>query len=131
MGEESLVSEQESETFKFLDILDAGKYKPSMVIWHFFVDENRWRLLLAGPSFDKLLPKEQFQGYMKISEALAKANVQSLSVSDIELTRTDYPIFNVARTLINTGPDGRLRAHFKDNWISGIYVKDMVVIRSN
>jgi hypothetical protein len=130
MGEEALVESQIADTIALVKTLESQGDKPSSVVWYYFPDADEWRLILAGPSFDALLPKEESQAYQRIAEALSKAQVSSLTIGEIKLVSTDYPLLNAVRFLIGTAPDAMVRAHFKDNSVNGIFVKEMLVLRS-
>jgi hypothetical protein len=130
MGEEALVESQIADSVSLLRILDGQGDKPSAAVWHYFADADEWRLLIAGPSFDALLPKDESRAYQRVAEALSKAQVVSLSIGEIKVVRTDYPVLNATRFMLKTGPDAIVRAHFKDNRINGIFIKEMLVLRS-
>jgi hypothetical protein len=131
MGEEALVESQIADTIALVNVLETQGDKPSSVVWYYFPDAGEWRLLIAGPSFDALLPKEESRAYQKIAEALNKAQVTSITIGEIKLVRTDYPLLKAVRFLIGTPPDAMVRAHFKDNSVNGIFVKEMLVLRSS
>lgn len=131
MGEEALVESQITDTISLVKTLESQGDKPSIVIWYYFPDDDQWRLLLAGPSFDALLPKDQSRAYQRVAEALSKAGVTSLSIGEVKLIKTDYPLLNATRVLIGTPPDVMIRAHFKDNQVNGTFIKEMLVLRSS
>lgn len=131
MGEETLVESQISDSILLVKVLEDEGDKPSVVVWYYFPDAGEWRLLLAGPSFDALLPKEEARAYQRVAEALNKAQVKSLTIGEIKLVKTDYPLLKAMRFLIGTAPDAIVRAHFKDNSINGIFIKEMLVLRSS
>ncbi len=131
MGEETLVESEISDSISLVKSLEDQGDKPSTAIWYYFPDADEWRLLLAGPTFDALLPKEESRAYQKVAEALTNAQVTSLGIGEIKLVKTDYPLLRATRFLIGTSPDGIVRAHFKDNRINGIFIKEMLVLRSS
>ncbi len=131
MGEEALVESEISDSISLVKSLEDQGDKPSTVIWYYFPDADEWRLLLAGPTFDALLPQEESRAYQKVAEALTNAQVTSLGIGEIKLVKTDYPLLKATRFLIGTSPDGIVRAHFKDNRINGIFIKEMLVLRSS
>src|SRR2546421_171098 len=131
MGEEALVESQISDTISLVKILESQGDKPSTIIWYYFPDADEWRLPLAGPSFDALLPNQESRAYQKVAEALSKAEVTSLTIGEVKLIKTDYPLLNATRFLIGTPPDAIIRAHFKDNRVNGIFIKEMLVLRSS
>ena len=130
MGEEALVESQIADTAALVEALEHQGDKPSSVVWYYFSDAAEWRLLIAGPSFDALLPKEESRAYQKIAEALGRAQLASITIGEIKLVRTDYELLNAVRFIIGTGPDKLVRAHFKDNSVNGLFIKEMLVLRS-
>jgi hypothetical protein len=131
MGEETLVDSQISDSILLVKRLENQGDKPSAIVWYYFPDAGEWRLLLAGKSFDALLPREEAQAYQRVAEALNRSQVRSLTIGEIKLVPTDYPLLKAMRFLIATPPDAIVRAHFKDNSVNGIFIKEMVVLRSS
>lgn len=131
MGEETLVESEISDSISLVKTLESQGDSPSVVIWYYFSDAAEWRLLLAGPSFDSLLPKEESRAYQKVAEALTKAQANSLTIGEIKLVKTDYPLLKATRFLIGTPGDAIVRAHFKDNRVNGVFIKEMLVLRSS
>src|SRR5258705_3827603 len=131
MGEETLVESPISSSISLVKSLEGQGNKPSIVVWYYFPDAEEWRLLLAGPSFDALLAREESRAYQRVAEALNRAGVKSLTIGEIKLVKTDYPLLKAMRFLIGTPPDAIVRAHFKDNSINGIFIKEMLVLRSS
>jgi hypothetical protein len=131
MGEETLVESEISDSISLVKSLEEQGDKPSVIVWYYFPDAEEWRLLLAGPSFDALLPKEESRAYQRVAEALNRTQVKSLSIGEVKLVRTDYPLLKAMRSLIGTPPDAIVRAHFKDNSVNGIFIKEMLVLRSS
>ena len=131
MGEEALVESQISDSVLLIKSLEDDGDKLSTAIWYFFPDVGEWRLLLASQSFDALLPRDESRAYQKIAEALGKANLDSLTMSEIKLVRTDYPLLNATRHLIKTSSDAIIRAHFKDVSVNGTFIKEMLILRSS
>ena len=131
MGEETLVESQISDSISLVKSLEDQGDKPSAIVWYYFPDAEEWRLLLAGPSFDALLPKEESRAYQRVAEALSKAQGKSVTIGEIKLVKTEYPLLKATRFLIGTPPDAIVRAHFRDNSINGIFIKEMLVLRSS
>lgn len=131
MGEETLVESQISDSISLIKSLERAGDKPSTAIWYYFPDAGEWRLLLAGQSFDALLPKDESRAYQKIAEALNKAHLSSLTMSEVKLVRTDYPLLKATQHLIKTPADAITRAHFKDTSVNGTFIKEMLILRSS
>ena len=130
MVEEALVESQIADSVSLVRSLDNQGDKPSAVVWYYFPDAEEWRLLIAGPTFDALLPKEEARAYQRVAEALSMTQVDSLSIGEIKIVRTDYPMLNATRFLMKTDPDAIVRAHFRDNSVNGIFIKEMLILRA-
>jgi hypothetical protein len=130
MAEEALVESLIADSEALVKSLEDQGDKPRSVMWHYFSDADEWRLLVAGPSFDALLPKQEALAYQKIATAMNSAGLSSLSIGQIKIVRTDYPLLTTMRFVVGTGPDGTSRIHMKDNTINGTFVKEMLVLRS-
>jgi len=130
MAEEALVESSVTDSVKLLEELDKLGDTPSNVLWYFFSDAEVWRLLVAGRTFDLLLPKDESQAYQKIARAIENANLTSLSIADVKPVRTDDPLLVATKFVIKTPANGVVRAHFRDNTFNGIFVKEMLVLRA-
>jgi hypothetical protein len=131
MAEEMLVESQIADSVSLVKALDADHENPSYAAWNYFADDERWRLLIAGPTFDALLPQHQFQASRKLVDAFHKAELSSLGIGEISLVRTDDPLVRASRVLHGTAPDAIVRAHFRNNNINGVFIKEMLVLRSS
>lgn len=130
MGEKALVESQIADAIALIQKLDSEEAAPTFAIWYFYDDAAEWRLILAGPTFDALLPKQEPIAYRKVVEAMVAASLSSLAVSDIKLIRTDASLPKALRFLVRTGPNNIVRAHFTDTTLNGIFIKEMVILRS-
>jgi len=130
MGEKALVESQIADATRLIQKLDADGNSPSLVAWYFYDDAGEWRLLIAGPAFDALLPKQEPVAYRKLVEAMASLSLSSLSVSDLKLVGTNSPLPQALRILIRTGLTGIARAHFINTTLNGIFMKEMIILRS-
>jgi hypothetical protein len=130
MGETALVEGKVADAIQLIQKLDASGNGPSMAIWYFYDDADEWRLLIAGPTFDALLPKQEAVAYRKLVEAISGLSLSSLSVSDLKLMETKAPLAQSLRRLVGTGPTGIARAHFTNTTLNGIFIKEMIIMRS-
>jgi hypothetical protein len=130
MGEEALVETQIADAGALVAALDGLGFGPASALWHYFPDACQWRLLLGGRHFDELLPRAECRAYQQVAEALSASPVQSLTIAQVKLVRTDHALLQVARFLIRTPPDACIRAHFEDCVVNGMFIKAMVVLRS-
>ena len=125
-----MVESQIAESIALVQKLDSTGDNPTLVVWYFYDDVGEWRLLIAGPSFDALLPKQEPVAYRKIAEALTAANLSSLTMSEVKIIASQTPLPTAIKVLVGTGPTGIVRAHFQDTTLNGIFIKEMIVLRS-
>jgi hypothetical protein len=130
VGEEALVESQIEESIALVNALDRQGDSPTRAAWYFFPDANEWRLLIAGPTFDALLPEKEAQVYRNIAKAMESAQLAAVSIADVKVVRTDFPLLEATKFLIRTPSSGTVRAHFKDNTINGMFLKEMLVLRA-
>ena len=130
MAEEALVESLVADSVKLVEVLDKHGDSPSNALWYFFSDADEWRLLIAGRTFDGLLPKNEARAYQKIAGAIGKVSLGSLTIADVKLVRTDDPVLVATKFVVRTPAHGVVRAHFRDNTFNGIFVKEMLVLRA-
>src|SRR6266436_1193033 len=130
MGEEALVESQIADTIALVNILETQGDKPSSVVWYYFPDAGEWRLLIAGPAFDALLPKQESLAYRKVAEATVAVSLSSLTISDVKIIPSHFALPQALKRLIGTDATGIVRAHFSDTTLNGIFIKEMIVLRS-
>lgn len=131
MGEKSLVEGLITDSIQLVKNLDQSKNNPSLVVWYFYEDADEWRLLIAGQTFDQLLPKKEALAYQTISESISSSDLQSLSISLVKLVRSDDPLPKALGFLVGTPPDGIIQAQFTDTTLNGIFIKEIIIIRSH
>ncbi len=130
MAEEALVESLVSDSVKLVEELDKQGDVPSNALWYYFSDAEEWRLLVAGSTFDSLLPKNEGQAYQKVATAITKAALDSLTIADVKVVRTDDSLLVATKFAMQTPARGVVRAHFRDNTFNGIFVKEMLVLRA-
>lgn len=130
MAETALVDGLIEDSIELVKELDHSQYKPTKVIWYYYDDVDSWRLIIVNSELDKLLPKQEPLAYKYIAEAITRTNLSSLSISEIKLMRSDDPLIGALSFLMRTGADGFVRASFSDTTMNGIFIKDMVILRS-
>ncbi len=130
MGQEALVEGQIADAVALIQKLDSAGLSPTQAAWYFYDDANEWRLLLAGPAFDALLPKQETIAYRKLAEAMSDLSPASLTLSDVKLLSSQSPLLQALRVLVGTPATAIVRAHFSDTTLNGIFIKDMIILRS-
>lgn len=130
MGEKTLVEGLLDDSIELVKKLDVSNDAPTLAAWYFYEDADQWRLLIAGPPFDQLLPKNEPIAYQKISEAISAAGLQSLSISMVKLIQTGDPLSKALHFLLRTPPNGIMKANFSNTTLNGIFIKEMIILRS-
>jgi len=130
MGENALVESQISDSIALVKQLDSGGDSPTLAAWFFYDDAGEWRLLISGPSFDSLLPKQEPVAYRKAVEAITAAHLSSLTISEVKIVASQSALPQTVRMLIRTDPKGIARAHFTDTMINRLFIKEMIVLRA-
>lgn len=130
MGEAALVESQVADAIALVEQLDSEAHAPKLAVWYYYDDVDEWRLLVAGPHFDELLPKQEALAYRQLVDAMGRRQLSSLTLSAVKLLRTDSPLPLALKQLIGTGTTGTTRAHFIDTTLNGIFIKEMIVLRS-
>lgn len=130
MGEKALVESQLADTKNLLEALDAAGRGPTLAVWYFYEDVDAWRLIIAGPTYDALLPKQEPVAYQGLAETLLTVAPASVSISDFKLLQTSSPLVQALRFLMRTSPNTITRAHFTNTTLNGIFMKEMIIVRS-
>jgi len=129
MGGTLLVDDKVDNAVELVKSLDAKGHAPTLAVWLYYEDVDRWRLLLGGPAFDALRPNQEVRAYREVAEAAVTVSLSTLGLSDVQLIRTDAPLARALGRLTATGPTGLVHAHFVDTTLNGIFIKEMVVLR--
>jgi hypothetical protein len=130
MAETTLVEGLIQDSIQLVQQLDVGQYKPSKVVWYYYDDVDTWRLIVVSGEFDKMLPKNEPLAYKIVAEAINSIDLSSLSISEVKLMKSDDPLVGTLGFLLGTGPDNITQANFSNTTINGIFIKDMVILRS-
>ena len=130
MGDKALVENQIADSIKLIQELDSDNRAPGLAAWYYYDDADEWRLLIAGSTFDTLLPKHEDVAYKYLVETMASLALSSLAISDLKLVRTNSPLPQALRFLVRTKSDGIVQVRFANTTLNGIFIKDMVILRS-
>lgn len=130
MGEETLVESLLDDAAALIQKLDEVGTSPTFAAWYYYDDADEWRLLIASPTLDPLLQKHEAVAYRKVIEALSSTSPSALSISYLKLVATNYQLLQALKFLVGTEPRGIVRAHFKDCTMNGIFIKELVILRS-
>jgi hypothetical protein len=130
MGEKALVESQIADAISLIKGLDADGLSPNFAVWYYYDDADEWRLLIASPAFDALLPKQESLAYRKVAEAMTALSLSSLAISQVKVVASSSSLPQALKRLIGTDPSGLIRAHFSDTTLNGIFIKEMIVLRS-
>lgn len=130
MAGTQLVEDQVHEGATLVKQLDADGLSPTLGAWYYYDDADEWRLLIASPVLDKLLPRNEALAYKRVAESIKSAGPLSLGLSDLKLIRTDADLARAIGWLIHTGEGGTTNARFSNTTLNGIFIPEMVVLRS-
>lgn len=130
MAETALVDGLVEDSIELVRGLDQMQYKPSKVLWYYYDDVDTWRLIMVNSEIDKLLPNHEPKAYKFIAEAINNISLSSLSISDIKLMKSDDPLIGTVGFLMKTDSDIIVKASFSDTTINGIFIKDLIILRS-
>lgn len=130
MGEKALVESLVDDAIALIKKLDESANPLTFSAWYYYADADEWRLLIASKQLDPLLQKQEPVAYRKVIEALSTSSPSALSVSDLKLVATNYPLLQALRFLVGTGPQGIARVHLSDCTMNGIFIKEVVILRS-
>ena len=79
---------------------------------------------------DSLLPQKEAVAYQRVAKVLTSLTLTSLALSDLKLVRTDFPLVKAIQVILRTPANSVGVAHFSDTTLNGIFMKEMVVLRS-
>lgn len=130
MGEKTLVEGLIDEAVALVKKLDETATPTTFAAWYYYDDADEWRLLIASTALDTLLPKQEAVAYRKVIDALSALSPTALSISDLKLVSTTFPLLQALKFLVGTGPQGIVRAHVSNSTINGIFIKEVVILRS-
>ncbi len=130
MGETTLVEGKVAEAAALVRELDSRGDSPSAAVWYFYDDAEQWQLLLAGQTFDPLLPAQEPLAYRKVADAMNALTLSSLWISEVKVVSSEYPILKALRRLLRTPAEALTSAYFTDTTIDGLFIKEMVILRS-
>ena len=130
MAETALVESQIADAVELLRLLDASGNGPTLAGWYYYEDVDQWRLILAGPTYDALLPKNEAFAYRGLAETIAASTLKSISISDLKLLPTTSPLVVGLRFLVRTSPQATVQARFTNSTLNHIFMKDCLILRS-
>lgn len=130
MGEKALVESLVGDAIALIQKLDELASPVTFAAWYYYDDADEWRLLIASPTLDTLLQKQEAVAYRKVIEALSSISLSTLSISDLKLVATNSQLPQALRFLVSTGPKNIARVHCSDNTINGIFIKEVIILRS-
>lgn len=130
MGEKALVESLVTDAVNLIKKLDEIATSPTFVAWYYYDDADEWRLLVASPILDPLLQRQEAVAYRKVIEALSSIAPAALSISDLKLVSTTYQLLQALKFLVRTGPLGIARMHFKSLTMNGIFISEVIILRS-
>ena len=123
MVKETLVGIDVEWGEQILDLLDAAKFPVPVALWIRRGEEERWRLLLATPLYDRLGPGE---AHDKLVDTLWSSDLDWVD-SPLQLKSTRTPLVRELRRFFKKYPDAR--RHLGGKMIGGAWVEEAYVYR--
>jgi len=130
MGEKTLVESKIADSIELIKQLDASGYQPSLAVWYYYDDTDEWRLIIVGEKFDQYLPRQEPLAYRAIAEAINEKDLSSINISEVKIIKSDQPLAKTFKFLVRSDPTGITREHFIDTTVNGIFIKEMIILRS-
>jgi hypothetical protein len=130
MGEKALVESQINDAIALIKKLDETGASPTFAAWYYYDDADEWRLLIASPALDPLLQKQEPVAYRKVIEALSSVSPSALGISDLKVLNSKSPLPEALRFLIRTGPQDIAPTRFANCTFNGIFIKEVLILRS-
>lgn len=130
MGEKTLVESHINDSIELIKQLDSCGYQPTLAVWYYYDDADEWRFIIAGEKFDQYLPKQEPLAYRAIADAINEKDLSSINISEIKIMKSDEPLTKTMKLLVGTDPTGIIMAYFNNTTINGIFIKEMIILRS-
>lgn len=129
MGEGTLVELQIDDAVKLAQHLDDHQMPLTLVAWYWFDDSESWQLVLAGSALD-IVTQRPIDAYRKVVEAIAVLDLAHLSGADVRIVESTSPLAQAIAQVVKTAPGKFTRARCTSTMKNGIFLKDMLVLRS-
>lgn len=129
MGEDKLVEPQIDDAVTLAKYLDANRVPLTLVAWYWFDDGESWQLLLAGAALD-IVAQKPILAYRKVVEAIEALDLKNLSGADVRIVESRSPLAQAIAQVIKTMPGTFTRARCTSTMKNGIFLKEMLVLRS-
>jgi len=104
--------------------LDTDSVLVDAVLWFYFSETQKWKLLVSLPDIINRGPKI---AYHTIQEALSKITI-NFSLDDVVVIQPDDPLLRLLRTAIITS-DGISGIRFSNNVVNGQLIQDAYIYR--
>jgi len=130
MGEKALVEGKINDAIALIKKLDETGPSPTFAAWYYYDDADEWRLLIAAPALDPLLQKREAVAYRKVIEALTSVSPSALGISDLKVLNSKSPLPQALRFVIRSGLQDIAQTHFANCTFNGIFIKEVLILRS-
>jgi hypothetical protein len=109
---------------KLLKQLDTDCIFVDAILWFYFSETQKWKLLVSLPGIINRGPKI---AYHTIQEALSRISV-TFSLDDVVVVQPDDPILKLLKIAITTS-DGISGIRFSNNVVNGQLIQDAYIYR--
>jgi hypothetical protein len=111
--------------------LDAAQLSPANAMWFYRADTDDWVLVLAAVALDPVGPIESYKKVLKVLRDAQQMDplLSALQSDDVVLKRTNHPIFQPLRGLIDPTATSLHSVRVRNSFLNGGPVDDVLVYR--
>lgn len=131
MAEEVVVKEYLSDSMidagrRMLDLLDQAQLPFDGLLWFYFPEKNRWKLLVVSSLVRQHGPRIVYE---RIQNVLAQPGAPALELFDFTARDPNEPPASLLRKIIPTPPGYISEKRIKGRGIDGQYLDDAYIYR--
>ena len=130
MDNKALVEYKIHSAIRLGEELEKSGRNLNFLVWYYYSDVEEWQLLMSATWIDDLLPKRESVAYGKLADLLNNQQIDGIEISELKVINSDSDLVKAIKMIIKTGNIGFTQAHFSNNTINGIFMKDFIVMRS-
>lgn len=110
-----------------LKAMDNKKINPSIFIWLYLSESNRWRILISANKYENKNLKKSYNLFIK--EFANENSVNKIGLSNITIIPQKSDLLNTLRMAITTDKKSISGIRFTSNIINGIFIDDVYIYR--
>ena len=125
MAEDTLVDRADLG-LNLIKALDRAKFPVDALVWVYYPEADRWRLLLATERIIKARNLQEI--LLEIDSIIDSSSDEMPDLSDITIVTKDEPLIKDISSLVRIG--GTSVARMSKNTFNGTYVEDLIAYRT-